>query len=564
MSQIQYEDVSFTYDTAHDPAIQDLTLSIESAEFVGVSGPEGAGKTTFAQMLPGFIPHFYDGTLRGEIRINEVTSTTADIATLGTEVGYVFEHPTQQLSGAAMTVEGEIAFGLEQRAVTPSDMETAINDALSAVNISHLQKRDPATLSGGQLQRVAIASVLVLEPNIVVFDQPTGQLDPDGSEAVFDIAQRLAAGGLTVIFITQDMHRLAPRASRLVVFDHGHCVMDDTPRRVLASEAVDELVTIPPTAQLARNLQSQESLSGETTLPLTTAEATQFCQEHDVISSSDGGEQSMNQETGTPRVSFDSVSYRYDNDIQALSDVSTRLYDGCVMLIGENGSGKTTFAKLLNGLLTPTEGRIKIGETLTESTSVAELAETVGLVFQDPDEQLFQSSVGQEIRFGPENIGHTAVDAQVDTVINLLDLEEVRDMNSYELGRGTRKRVAMASVIAMDTSILVFDEPTGEQDRRGRDTIGSVIDTLSEDRLVICITHDMEFAQQHGDRIIALADGEIIADGTPTKVFNKPRVMDKAGVQRPVAAQIAEELQIEHVTSVGEIERHLSASPRTD
>jgi energy-coupling factor transport system ATP-binding protein len=609
------------------PALIDVDCQVEAGTFVGITGPSDAGKSSFCRCLSGFVPHFFDGDLDGSVSIAGTDVPESSIGELGETVGYVFEDPFDQLTGAATTVLEEVAFGLERIGTPREDIEPRARECLDRVGIEALADRDPGTLSGGQLQRLAIASVLALDPGILVLDEPTSQLDPAGTEAVFDLAESMHEAGYTICLVSQDLHRLAPRADRLLVLGDGRLRYDDDPRTVLtaieeaseASEASESngSVTIPGTLRIGRALRERGLFDGD--LPLTVAEL-EVGTDIEALRSTNARRASSGEattpaastpsnsaaavppesESGTsgsntpesavseanppnsdpsdsasppasassddpPLIDVENASHTYASGTDALADVSLSMDGGCVAILGHNGAGKTTLAKQLNGLLTPTSGTVRIAGRDTSEAPVARLAREVGLCFQNPDDQLFRPTVESELRFGPERLGYdeARVDELVEEALAVSGLDAVRDTDTYDLGRAQRGRVAIASVLAMDTPAVVLDEPTGGQDSSGVSIVGDIVDDCrSAGRLVVLVTHDVGFAAEHADRLVVLADGAVIADGPPRAVFDSDRAaIERAGVTIPVATRAASVLGLgEDVLSVGELLSRLDTS----
>ncbi|WP_101297102.1 ABC transporter ATP-binding protein [Halegenticoccus soli] len=571
MSDVYVDSVTFVYKNTEEPALREVSCRIDAGSFVGVTGPSDAGKTTFCRLLPGFIPNFFGGDFEGSVTVGDVDTSTTSITSLGNAVGYVFENPFDQLTGAATTVLEEVAFGLEQRGVPSAELERRARAELERVGIVDLAERDPNTLSGGQLQRVAIASVLALEPAVLVLDEPTSQLDPDGTDAVFDAVSRIHAAGRTVVLVSQDLQRLAPRSERLLVFEDGRLVCDAPPREVLdarslgADRSFDDAVRVPPTVDVGRRLRDRGVVPADRPLPLTVAETVEEITRHaEVVTTAIPNSDSVPDGTTRgssvdPRIRIENARHVYESGVEALRGVTLAMNGGCVALVGHNGAGKTTLAKHLNGLLRPTAGRVVVRGTDTRTASVAELSADVGLVFQNPDDQLFRATVEDEIRFGPENLDRVDAETRVEAAIEQLTLDSVRESDTYELGRAARKRVALASVLAMRTPVIVLDEPTAGQDAAGVSIIGEAIsDLVAEGRLVVCITHDVEFVRAHADRVIALSAGEVVADGTPREVFADEAVMDEAGLRAPIVTRVGEALGLRGVLHVDDLLERLA------
>ena len=575
MTYITINGVTYGYPSSDGTALQQISCSLEKGSLLGVSGPADAGKTTFCRLLSGFVPHFFGGDYEGSVSVAGVDVAAASVAALSETVGYVFENPADQLTGAATNVLEEVVFGLEQRGVPADRLEECARTELERVGVGHLAARDPSTLSGGQLQRVAIASVLALDPEILVLDEPTSQLDPEGTEAIFDAVAHLHDEGYTVIVVSQDLQRLAPRADRLFIFDDGCLLWDGSPASVLHDTTLDDRLRIPPTVRIGRGLRDRGLVPRDRPLPLTVEAAVDEIQSsndsshamavknswaenvsEDTIASITAEDCSLHAGATTgssdpSQVQFEEVEHVYDGRINALSGITLSMDAGCVAVLGHNGAGKTTLAKHLNGLLKPTSGCVFINGTDTRKARVADLAAEVGLAFQDPDDQLFRSTVAEEIRFGPENLDRNDVEGRVTAALDQLNLTPFRETDTYELGRQVRKRVAVASVLAMNTPVVVLDEPTGGQDAAGVRAVGRAVERLvARDRLVVCVTHDVEFAKTHADRAIALADGTIVADGPPRAVFGDSDVMARTGLQAPIVTQVGRTFGLEGILDV--------------
>jgi len=236
---ITLKGVTYTYPGTDSPALQDFSTEIPRGQFCAVIGPNGAGKSTLAYILAGFIPHFYQGTLQGEVSVAGKNTTTTPLGDLIRMVGLILQNPFNQISGTKVTVREEIAFGLENLGVARSEMIERVETVMALVGLGDLAERSPLALSGGQMQRVAIASVLVMQPPVLVLDEPTSQLDPIGSKEVFSVVRAMASSRqMTVIMIEHKLEWVASFADRVIVLAEGALLADGDPEDVLANESV--------------------------------------------------------------------------------------------------------------------------------------------------------------------------------------------------------------------------------------------------------------------------------------------------------------------------------------
>lgn len=459
---VSVDGLTVRYPGRTDPALTDVTESVAPGEVLGVTGRTGAGKSTLALALAGFIPRVVRATTAGSVRADGVDALTSAPGAMLGHCGIVFSSAADQLSGSKLTVREELAFGLENLGVPRADMDPRIDAVMDRLGIAHLAARDPGSLSGGERQRVAIAGIVVMAPRVLVVDEPTAELDPDGTNAVAAVLAGLADFGTTLVAI-EHARSILDRCDRLITIDGGRIV--DTP---------------PPAA------------------------------------TTDALEWSVGRGRAGVGAGFDHVSFRYPDGPEALRDVTLDLPAGeAVAIVGPNGSGKTTLAKHLVGLLRPTAGTVRLDGGDTVARSIADLAQTVGFAFQDPGDQLFERTVAREVAFGPRQLGRSPAEtaAAVEAAVVLTGLGSERDTNPYDLGRPVRKLVALAGVLAMDPALLVLDEPTTGQDPEGTERVGRVVEAMqAAGRTVIAITHDAAFAERWFDRTVVMDAGRVVED----------------------------------------------------
>ena len=563
MSVITVENLRYRYPHAKELALDGLDFSVEKGEFIGIIGENGAGKSTLSQALMGLVPQFYKGAYGGTVMVDGIEAGRTPVAQLCGHVGLVFQNPFNQLSGAKDNVYEEVAFGMQNLGVPAEEMKNRVEEALKLLDIWQYRDRNPFDLSGGQMQRVAIASVLVMRPDVMILDEPTSQLDPEGSDEVFNAVETLTGSGITILMIEQKIEKLAAYCDRILLLHKGKQIAFDTPQKVFSMPDLNNYGIQAPA--FTRICKAEGVTLADGTYPVTVEEAAGVLREKRLRAPAcaDGGERAQKvtgteaAQAGGPAESagssdeqfcIEKLDFSYLADVPVLKNLNMKLDKRPTAIIGQNGAGKTTLVKLLKGLLKPVSGSIYFhGEDISGKT-VAMLAGNVGYVFQNPDDQIFKYNVMDEILFGPLNIGMDAERAkkEAERALKLTGLTGKEKENPYDLELYERKMTAIASVLAMDTDVLILDEPTIAQDWKGRQIIGGIIRSLSErGKLVIAILHDMDFVAENFERVIIMAQGQVLADGTAKEVFAQEEALKKARLQKPYVMQLCEALGYE-------------------
>jgi len=521
-----------------EKALDDVGLLVAEGEVMGMAGRTGAGKSTLALAAAGFIPRVVKAQVEGSVAVGEIEATTAGLADLAGHVGIVFSAPALQLSASKPTVREELAFGLENLAVPRAEMDARIEAVLDRLGIAGLAEREPLELSGGEQQRVAIASVLVMGTRLLVLDEPAAQLDPGATSSLAELLRELSADGRSVL-VAEHSPDVLSTARQCLVLAAGKVVARGLPAEALGSQPYAPTVVrlalaagLPPgsafdEAALATALRNGRPLAVPPSTPRLTLE----------VPPAAGA--------GPAAIEVRGLVHSYPGDVTALRGVDLTISSGeSVAIVGQNGSGKTTLVKHFNGLLRPAEGSVVIGGEALGTRRVSDLAGLVGFVFQNPDDQLFQSRVDREVAFGPHNLKRSAAETKrlVDMALELVGLTADRATNPYDLGLSVRKLVALASVMAMEPGVLVLDEPTTGQDGPGVERVGAIVDAWSAaGRSVVAVTHDMEFAARHFRRVVVMRRGEIVLDGRPDVAFTRANVdlLASTGLRPPPAARVA-------------------------
>lgn len=554
---IKIQNLTFSYAGSPEPVLKEIDLTITDGEFVLLSGSSGSGKSSLVRCLNGLIPHFYGGRISGTVEVEEMVTTKCPLAKLATRVGLVFQDPENQL--VTTDVEREIAFGLENLGLPRPEISKRLEEALDTVGIASLRYRSLHELSGGEKQKVAIASVLALKPQILVLDEPTSELDPQGAEDVLGIISRLNDElGLTVILVEHRLDRVIHLVDRLIVLDQGRIVADGQPAKIMRSQ-YEKLNKIgfgfPPLISLAQKLiKAGHQVNG---LPLTVKQARTVLEAF--FRTVKNSPPRVNKKpSGIPVIEVEKLWFAYQKELTVLKGIDLRLYQGeFIAVMGRNASGKTTLVKHFNGLLKPGKGKVLVNGQDIKKTTVAELARQVGYVFQNPNDHLFADTVEEEIAFTLKSLGFENIATRVNNALQQFNLAPYKKQYPRFLSGGEKQRVALASVLVAEPKVLILDEPTRGMDYGLKE---SLMQFLKEYRqrgnTVIVVTHDVEMAAAHAERIILLSEGKVVVDGHKKEVFSRVlQGFEKCGVPQNILT-VEEALELLKYQNVTWLDNH--------
>ena len=496
---VEVDDLTFRYRRATEPALRNVSLRIEAGEVLLVAGPSGCGKSTLIRALNGLIPHAYRGELSGSVRVGGRSTSELRLRELARLVGTVLQDPRKQL--VASTIRGELAFGPENLAVPPDEIDATMAAVAAQAAIEHLLPRTTDELSGGESQQVAIAGALMLDPQLVVLDEPLANLDPLAAHRLLGLVRALADSGTAVVIVEHRVEDALQAQPDRVLY------LDDGATRYLGPldgffEVADPLqVKLPFDVVLART-----RATGRRTL---------------AVPRTDGGPSG---DGAVPRLEWRGVDAGYDGR-PVLRGVTSRLgREEVVAVLGPNGSGKTTLFKAAIGLVPHTAGDVLVDGRSIAGRGVAELASTFGYVFQNPSQMLFAPNVRDELLFGPRNLGRDTgtFDALVSTSLGRVGLQDEADIEQrppMTLSFGQQKRLGLAVALALEPRTLVLDEPSAGQDHRSATAFMTEVERIAGLESVYFVTHDVDLALTYADRILLLRDGSIVADGAPLDVI---------------------------------------------
>jgi energy-coupling factor transport system ATP-binding protein len=511
---IEFRDVTYTYPGALPPVLNHLSMSIEEGEFILVVGPSGAGKSTLLRCLNGLVPHFYGGRFGGQVRVFGNDPLEKEPREMSRVVGFVFQDPETQF--VVDTVEGELAFAMENHNLSPLLMRKRVEEVLDQLNIAHLRNREVSTLSGGEKQRVAIASVLTLSPRVLVLDEPTSQLDPQAAEEVLTTLQKLNADlGLTIILSEHRLERVVQYADRILYMPGiGQEPISGSPQKVL-----QHIDLTPPLITLAKELGWDE-------IPLTIKAGRKQVRRMPLVAeilsseihpSTAGSEQGEAPQSSSP-IAMENVWFSY-NGHDALRGVSLSVRPGeLIALMGRNGSGKTTLLKQILGLLRPKRGTVRVYGLDTSHTDLEQIVSHVGYVPQNPGSLLFAETVREELDF--TRLSHKMPEGDYMPLLTKLGLAAHAESYPRDLSVGERQRVALAAILVADPEIILLDEPTRGLDYVQKRSLANLLQKQkAEGHTVLMATHDVELVATCADRVIILGDGEVIVDGPAREVM---------------------------------------------
>jgi energy-coupling factor transport system ATP-binding protein len=484
-----------------------------------------------------FIPHLIRGELTGSVEVFGAGTDTRPPGEFAGILGMVFQDFEAQIFSSRVDIEA--AFGPENLGLSRREIVRRVTDSLAFTGLASKAHRVPATLSGGEKQRLAAASVLSMEPDLYLFDEPTTDLDPRGADDMLDLIRRLGElRGSTALLVTHDTDRLV-HADSLVVLEDGRVAAVGEPGDILTDEALvkaHRLKPLPHLACLSPFMPEGVPLDEAKALSLAQGRGLSFAPEG--IAEIERRERPDASPAGPPIIEFSDVSFRYEGAPSNLFEkLSCEIHPGeCVAVIGSNGGGKTTLACHMNGLIVPDSGEVRVeGKSLAARTPL-ELSELVGFVHQNPDRMIFSETVFDEAAFGLNIRGmeEGAIRRRVEEVLDVVGLGDRIEEDPFMLTKGERQRLAVASILSVGPRILILDEPTTGLDYGEiADMMKVVTDLNRSGHTIIIITHNMDVVARYAKRVLLVAGGRIMADGPPRDVFTKDDLLRGAGIVAP-------------------------------
>lgn len=557
-TMITARDLSYQYITSASPVIKHISLTVNRGDYLAVVGPSGSGKSTLCLTFNGIIPHSITGIMSGDVVVDGLNTREHPVYELAEKVGIVLQNPESQLF--AMSVEEELAFGPENLGLPREEILVRVEEGLAVTGIQD-RDRFPFSLSGGEKQKLAIASMLTMQPSYLVLDEPTSQLDPRGKEEVYSVLEMLHRKGVTLVLIEHDTEHVAEHARTVIVLKEGGVVTCGSPKEVFSRvEEMRELgIQVPGVAEFTFELYKRGIVKEVCTTLAETAFVVEDLKKK--VRKKTPPKEPVRQ--GEPIIEVRELSFKYDQYV--LRGITFTLHQGEILaIVGQNGSGKTTLVKHFNGLLRPFQGEVIVNGESVKKKSVAEMARQVGYVFQNPDHQIFADTVFDEVEFGLKNLGVPEPErkARVLNVLNETNLRQYENTHPAALSGGEKQRLALASVLVMNPSILILDEPTTGLDLKSSRSIISLVKNLHhQNHTVILVTHDMNLVAEMAQRILILREGKLVADGIPHAIFADHELLRENFLEEPQITRLSKMMGAGTCLTVEELLEAVGVTP---
>ncbi len=546
MDYLKTYDLTVRYPFQSKNVLKGVNLSVQKGEKVLILGASGSGKSSLALSLNGIIPRSMEAELTGRVYVDNNPISNLSFSQVCKHIGILFQDPESQF--CMLTVEDEIAFGLENLHLSKEEMKKRIKESLEFVGLTAWKKAQLKDLSGGMKQKLAIACLIAMDPEVFILDEPTANLDPVSTDEVFNLFITLSNKlNKTLLFVEHKLDQLLPYIERVIVISNeGEIIADNTPRHIFSKyyEVLkDQGIWIPRICTKAKELEEYGMSWNQ--FPLTIEE---FQKEHEATKLNLTYTQ-LQEKTGTnnqpnnesPFLKVSNVSFSYPN-YTVLKDVSFSVKKGdFVAIIGPNGAGKSTLAKLLIRLNEPQEGSIQIKSKSLAKLNTRELMQQVGFVFQNPEHQFICDTVEQELAYGLKILGWKKEDwdPQVNTLLRQFYLADHKQTNPFSLSQGQKRRLSVATMLSNDQQLLILDEPTFGQDQMNTEALMKLLKELNEKgKTILMITHDMELVLEYASKVLVLNEGKIAYQGKVSTLFEDKELLQAVSIKVPISYKL--------------------------
>ncbi len=508
MAYIEINNLNFTYPLEKEKSLADINFSLEKGSFLLIAGKSGSGKSTLARAIIGTVPNFYGGTIGGEIKIDGKSIEKISHKERAEKITMVFQDPEKQLM--MNQVHREVAFGLENICADEKAIKRRVYEALQFSGILHLAERDVISLSGGEKQKVAVASALAYMPECIVLDEPTSQLDPSSAEEILNLVKKINEElGITVIVIEQRVNRWFDTADLIAIMNKGQINVFKDKEDFYNNCSKDQFMFMPDYLKFFKKVNFNN-------MPKNFKKARmEFLKSNITLKKEEMN--TLKQEV-EPILNIKNLKCKYDSK-QVLKDINFTVNKGdFISIMGPNGGGKSTLLKSIMGLK-DYKGTITLYDKDAKKMDIRSIAEHIGYVSQNPNDYLSKHSVYDEVKFTMDNYG-IYDEKVIQEVLKQLEIDELQHKNPRDLSGGQRQRVAIASILVLKPEIILLDEPTRGLESALKSKLGHILKKLNaEGTAIILVTHDTDFASSFCKRYMLMFNGSIVADGGKQEVL---------------------------------------------
>ena len=544
---IEFKDFSFQYFSQAEPTLHDINLTIYEGEKVLLVGPSGSGKSTLGNCLNGLIPFAYKGEIKGSLKIGGKETKEMNIFELSKKVGTVLQDADGQFIG--LTVGDDVAFALENDCVEQDRMKEQVQKVAEIVDMGKLLKSSPFELSGGQKQRVSFAGVMVDDVDILLFDEPLANLDPATGKTAIDLIDRVWKNSQKTVVIVE--HRLEDvlyrDVDRIIVVSDGRIAADMSPDELMSADILSKLGIREPlhvTAMKYAGIQVTPDMHAGRLATLDIEKVKEPLLKWNL-------EQTKKEPKAERPVILEAehLSFQYTKKRKILQDVSFQIHEGeMVSIVGTNGAGKSTLAKVICGFVTEDEGRILYKGQDLKGQTIKERSHLIGFVMQNPNQMICKPMIYDEVALGLRirGVAEEEIEPKVDKALQICGLAPFKKWPVSALSFGQKKRVTIASMLALDPKVLILDEPTAGQDYHHYTEIMEFLKKLNEEGVtIIMITHDMHLMLEYTPHAIVISDGKKIGDASAVEILTNEEIAGRANLKTTSLYDLAVKIGIE-------------------
>ena len=542
---ISFKNFSFKYNNVVDKTLKNIDLTINKGEKVLIVGPSGSGKSTLSHCINGLIPFSYRGEFEGELKIDDIIPYKESLSEVSKKVGTILQDQDSQFIG--LSVGEDVAFNFENNAIPLAEMKVKVINSLELVNMVDFINHSPYELSGGQKQRVSLAGVLGSDAEILLFDEPLANLDPaSGSEIMQLINDIHEKTNKTIIIVEHRIEDVLEQPfDKVVIIDKGVVKGVGTPNEILKSDLLTNSGLREPLYVEAMKLagcdvSSEDNLRDINSINEENKEILKSWFKNETSSKTINKEEKI--------LEIKNLTFSHDGVKNTLDDVSFYLNKGEILaVLGNNGAGKSTLCRSITGILKPKSGSIFLNNECIDSWSIKKKGSAIGYVMQNPNQMISQHMIKDEIALGLKcrNFDKKYIDEKVEEVLKICGLYPYRNWPVQALSYGQKKRVTIASILAINPDVIILDEPTAGQDYKHYTEFMEFIKGLSNKGIsIIMVTHDMQLTLEYCDRAVVLSGGKKIADDKPANILTNKEIIKKSNLKETSLSTLAKTIDI--------------------